>query len=203
MSTTSSLPKPPIFLTFTTELPIEKRPLQALPRVEYIHSKTVIDAAPYNAIPAYSVCRACYEIKTASELGTKINRGVRVLYEHCEDCRSEKDGDANVVAQANYRARKANVPGSITVDEWKQIKRQHGNCCFYCRSDKKPMQLDHYYPLSSYKMGQELALNNKKNVVPACAPCNSAKGAMQPDNFYKWLEDVKRAPEPLVLQTAS
>ncbi len=60
--------------------------------------------------------------------------------------------------------------GTLTADEWAEIKRRSGGRCYYCKL-RRPLTMDHVTPLS--KGGAHAAWN----VVAACKPCNSSKGA--------------------------
>lgn len=66
------------------------------------------------------------------------------------------------------RARKAQVPDTLTGAEWDTICRRFKQRCAYCGRLRKLTQ-DHVIPIS--KGGAHSA----DNVVPACRPCNSSK----------------------------
>lgn len=74
------------------------------------------------------------------------------------------------------RAREKAVQVTLTPDEWDAILAWHsspeGTRCAYCFSVCTPT-LDHIVPVS--KGGPHAA----DNVVPACRPCNSSKGAKE------------------------
>src|SRR3990167_4612700 len=66
------------------------------------------------------------------------------------------------------RARKAQSPGCLTTQEWREILRLSKGRCFYCKQPAK-LTMDHVIPLS--KDGP----HTMSNVVAACQPCNSRK----------------------------
>lgn len=75
---------------------------------------------------------------------------------------------------SNYRARKRNCHViDLTRKQWEFIKEFHRHRCYYCGI--KPMRLtkDHIIPLSRG------GAHSMDNIVPACQPCNSRKGARQ------------------------
>ena len=71
------------------------------------------------------------------------------------------------------RARKAQVPHTLTRAEWGEILAQHGNRCSYCGvgfSESLQPTMDHVVPIC--RGGG----HTKENLVPACRPCNTRKG---------------------------
>lgn len=88
--------------------------------------------------------------------------------------RTEKGHAANKRRHVRRRATLASVIATLTADEWREIMEQHDYHCAYCGkpfSESLPVTQDHVIPLS--KGGN----HTKDNVVPACKPCNSSKGA--------------------------
>ncbi len=61
-----------------------------------------------------------------------------------------------------------NAPG-VTPDEWKTICEEFDHRCAYCLNPASHM--DHVIPLA------QGGFHEPGNVVPACKPCNSSKGA--------------------------
>lgn len=77
--------------------------------------------------------------------------------------------------QRQRRARKQGAEHALTVEQWESICERHadarGNvCCAYCSTSCEPT-MDHVVPLA--RGGNHC----ESNVVPACKPCNSSKGA--------------------------
>jgi len=69
------------------------------------------------------------------------------------------------------RRRSLSKSGHVTAEEWETILAAHDHRCAYCRTNDLALEMDHVTPLS--KGGQHCATN----IVPACKPCNSKKGA--------------------------
>jgi len=70
------------------------------------------------------------------------------------------------------RARKKQAPvNDLTAAQWSTIKAAYGHRCVYCQRKMQHLTQDHITPLS--KGGSHTV----QNVVPACASCNSKKGA--------------------------
>lgn len=92
------------------------------------------------------------------------------------------DTPAGKAAQAEkaaaYRARKAGAPvvEAIGAAEREAILAEHGDRCAYCGAGGE-LVLDHYVPLAG---GGE---HSRRNLVPACPPCNAAKGDRDPFLF--------------------
>lgn len=58
----------------------------------------------------------------------------------------------------------------LTAAEWQEVLEAHQHRCAYCGA-AGPLEIDHVVALSRG------GLHTKSNVVPACKPCNSRKGA--------------------------
>lgn len=61
---------------------------------------------------------------------------------------------------------------------WSQVVGRHGALCVYCR-EREATCLDHVIPRS--RGGQD----QPGNLVPACRPCNSSKGARTPEEWSR------------------
>lgn len=72
------------------------------------------------------------------------------------------------VANQRRRARKQEIPVTLTIAEWRAIRAAYKERCAYCGRKTKLTQ-DHVLPLS--KGGGTTAFN----IVPACGHCNSSK----------------------------
>lgn len=76
---------------------------------------------------------------------------------------------------AYNRRRKASVRGAavcdLTAAEWGEIKAAWDRRCAYCGERTEVLTQDHVIPVS--RGGDHTA----SNIVPACQPCNSKKGA--------------------------
>ncbi len=80
------------------------------------------------------------------------------------------------IANKHHRRRQRTTGRGVTATEWKAIKTKSGGRCYYCGSVSR-LTMDHVIPLS--KGGKHEAWN----IVPACKPCNSKKGAADPEKF--------------------
>ena len=78
------------------------------------------------------------------------------------------------------RAHEANLPATLTLEEWELILETNNHWCVYCYAKDAPLQQEHIVPLS---MGREYTIDN---IVPACGPCNSSKGNKL---LIRWLYD--------------
>ncbi len=83
------------------------------------------------------------------------------------------------------RARKANLPATLTETEWQGILEKHDHCCAYCDRDDLPLEREHKIPVS--RGGGYTA----ENIVPACLSCNRRKGAKTYDEFLELLAGEK------------
>lgn len=80
-----------------------------------------------------------------------------------------------------YRARKAELPSTLTPEEWDGVLYNYNYCCAYCGSDG-PLDKEHWVPAS--RGGGY----TKDNIVPACGICNSRKGTMTGEEFHQQLD---------------
>ena len=78
----------------------------------------------------------------------------------------------------NRRARIISAQGSHSEAEWQSLLASHSGLCAYCR-DAKATARDHVIPLA--RGGS----NSIGNILPACGPCNSAKGTLTADEFLR------------------
>lgn len=76
----------------------------------------------------------------------------------------------------NRRARRLQAPGSHTNEQWLEKVRLANGHCAYCGENRR-LSRDHDIPLA--RGGS----NGIGNIVPACGPCNSAKGTLTGDEF--------------------
>lgn len=71
--------------------------------------------------------------------------------------------------ESRRRARMAGSGGTHTVEEWLAKCAEYDHRCAYC-GVAKPLTRDHKQPIS--RGGRD----SIDNIVPACLPCNAAKG---------------------------
>jgi hypothetical protein len=74
------------------------------------------------------------------------------------------------------RARELQLPSTLTLEQWEQIKQYFNNKCAYCGREL-PLFREHFIALSK---GGEYS---KNNIVPSCRSCNSSK---RDKDFFKW-----------------
>ena len=73
-------------------------------------------------------------------------------------------------------ALKQQLPSTLTVEQWDEIKIRFESKCAYCGKEE-PLTQDHFMPLSK---GGEYSHNN---IIPACKSCNSSK---HDKGFFDW-----------------
>ena len=81
--------------------------------------------------------------------------------------KTENGAISRSVARWNRIARMAGLPG-VSRSEWLAILDRYNNKCAYCGKSGR-MTIDHVIPV--VRGGQHTV----KNIVPACAACNSEK----------------------------
>lgn len=77
-------------------------------------------------------------------------------------------------------ARKANLPDTLTADEWFKTLEFFDHSCSKCGSDD--ITMDHWIPISfkGDNPGTQIF-----NVIPLCQSCNSSKHSKMPEIYYK------------------
>ncbi len=83
-----------------------------------------------------------------------------------------------LVNSQRRRARKRNLPATLTLQEWEWLLKKAGHCCVYClkhESEVGTLAQEHIIPLS------QNGPYTLSNIVTACKSCNSAKGAQTPE----------------------
>lgn len=112
-----------------------------------------------------SACRD-YHVANSEIIGERK----RLYY---QDVRKVEDRtEAGRFRERDKKARRRSLigEGHINQAEWHAILQRHDHRCAYCRAADLPLEMDHVIALS--KGGRHVA----SNIVPACKPCNSAKG---------------------------
>lgn len=97
----------------------------------------------------------------------------------------KENKDKDRAHKQKYKAKMKQLPYTLTIDEWNNIKEHFSNECAYCgmteeeHSSKWSEQLhqEHFIPLSS---GGEYTSNN---IIPACKSCNCSKND---SDFFMW-----------------
>lgn len=75
----------------------------------------------------------------------------------------------------NRRARKIANGGSISSEEWEEVKKKYGYRCLCCGRTDVKLQMDHVIPLA--KGGH----HGVENIQPLCKSCNSSKSTQHID----------------------
>ena len=89
--------------------------------------------------------------------------------------------DKFVLYNQNRRAKKLQLPSTLTRKQWVMIRIHFNNCCCYCGREL-PLAQEHFISLNK---GGEYTVNN---IVCACKNCNSSKGNR---DFHKWYKKYK------------
>ncbi len=89
---------------------------------------------------------------------------------------SKKHPEAQQAVNQRYRARLVMAPiNDFTVEDWRAVLRHYAHMCAYCGGvGKIALAQEHIVPLSRG------GAHHISNIVSACRPCNSVKGAQMP-----------------------
>jgi len=99
---------------------------------------------------------------------------------------------ANVSGQ-KYRAKKRELPHTLTLEQWKTIKQKFNNKCAYCGKEL-PLAQEHFIALSK---GGEFTTNN---IICACRSCNSSKGNRDFFTWYPTYKHYSKKREKIILK---
>jgi 5-methylcytosine-specific restriction endonuclease McrA len=69
------------------------------------------------------------------------------------------------------------LPSTLTLEQWDNVKQHFNNSCAYCGKEK-PLAQEHFIPLSK---GGEYSHNN---IIPSCQSCNSSKSNKVFEEWY-------------------
>lgn len=86
--------------------------------------------------------------------------------QHPEECRARSH---------RRRARVANLPADLTLEEWEEILEKYNHSCVYCGTKSESLQQEHVIPVA------QGGGYTKDNIVPACPRCNQQKGNRIPE----------------------
>lgn len=107
--------------------------------------------------------------------------------EECEDPDDKKVlNETRKVRYHNSRAKKANLPATLTLDQWAEALEYFQWKCAYCQKNEYTI-LEHYIPLGHGKG------TTVDNCVPACGSCNNIKQSWNPNATYG--PDMERMKE--------
>lgn len=94
------------------------------------------------------------------------------------------------------RARKRQLPDTITHDDWQRCLSYWNGRCAYC--DNPPglfpnmrLHADHFIPLSSPDCPGTIPTN----ILPACGSCNDSKGYSNPIDWLTWKFGKRKAKQ--------
>lgn len=119
-----------------------------------------------NADYARERCRLRYAAKREQELERK-----RLYYQQRRKPQDKTEIGRFKDREKKSRRRAASIDGTLTAEQWREICARHDSRCAYCGGAPETLEMDHVVALS--RGGTHTA----DNIVPACKPCNSAKGA--------------------------
>ena len=76
------------------------------------------------------------------------------------------------------KARMAELPHTLTVEEWDETLEYFNNECAYCGDSESGLAQEHVIPVS--KGGPY----TQENIIPACKSCNSSKHVTELEEWY-------------------
>ena len=98
------------------------------------------------------------------------------IREYKKQYREEHRDICNMSTQKR-RAKLKQLPDTLTVEQWDNIKQYFNNSCAYC-GEEKPLAQEHFIALSK---GGEYTHNN---IIPSCKSCNSSKSNKIFEGWY-------------------
>ena len=165
-------------MTFTTEQYAERDALLARGLKCCSHCREV---KPVSAFPKdgqcftgyHSWCKLCMKSRRIANSWQIAEYNRNYLQEHREKVnaciRRYRKTDKGRRARNRRRALSAELPATLTIEQWQICLDFFDNRCAYCGASGVPLAQEHVVPLSAD--GGYVAAN----VVPACGRCNSSK----------------------------
>lgn len=85
--------------------------------------------------------------------------------------------------QQRRRAKKLNLPHTLTVKDWKQALEFFNNRCSYCSTSQNKLSetLQQEHIISVKNNGGYV----KENIIPACSCCNKSKSSRDMEEWYR------------------
>ena len=98
---------------------------------------------------------------------------------------SEQGRKNNAKSEQNRRARKAQLPNTLTTEEYENTLEYFNHTCAYCGCElnKDNHHMEHIVPIS--KGGG----TTQKNIIPSCESCNWSKHAKTLADWYRFSDD--------------
>lgn len=141
----------------------------------------------------HGLCKVCYKKNWNQDNSDKINKyNMEWNHSHLERRkttvlkydRSPRGKVVNLMNRHKRIARLAKAGGDgLSRTQWKKIKEDQNNKCYYCGKHPKRFEIEHVVPIS--KGG----IHDITNIVAACKSCNRRKGTMSLEDFQKKLEE--------------
>ncbi len=129
-----------------------------------------------------SFCKACasawqkqYRSRQSPEKRAESLRCLKEWQHNNPDRVAKHRKKHNKIGCHKRRARKLNLPATLTNAQWQETLELCNHKCVYCGAPWEHQ--DHFIPLSK---GGGYIVNN---ILPACGSCNSKKGTLDPFNF--------------------
>ncbi|MGG0741304.1 HNH endonuclease [Niallia taxi] len=145
-------------------------------------------------------CSHCHEVKAIESFGVK-NAAKDRINPKCKQCVCDYQNQRNQLPEVyiynknksqKRRAILKELPHSLTIQEWKNIKQRFNNCCFLTGKVliESKLSIEHVIPIATGHGG-----HIKENVLPLDISLNMAR---KDKNIFEWFytldanEDMKR-----------
>lgn len=105
----------------------------------------------------------------------------------------EEHYDIYKMHRQKRKAKKKQLPSTLTAEQWNKCKQYFNNRCAYCGKEL-PLEQEHFVALSR---GGEYTHNN---IIPACKGCNNNKRARTFEEWYLTYKYYDRGRERKILK---
>lgn len=115
--------------------------------------------------------------------------------DHCYALTAEwvkANPDKHKVIVERRRAKSAELPSTLTFQQWENAKEHFGRKCCYCGQEKKLVQ-EHFVPVSGG------GGYTPDNIVPACTSCNNSKGGKSFNEWYPKSKHYNKQREQAII----
>lgn len=146
--------------------------------IEKLHTKEYFNIESNNKSGLNSKCRECKN-KQNNEYKKRNKDKIRIGFQIYKKNNRHRFN----IHDQRRRARKKQLPSTLTYDEWMDTLDRFDHSCAYC-SVRGDQQQEHFVPVSAGGGYTQM------NIIPACRECNGSKNDKYFEDWYTEVSDA-------------